>query len=146
MLSDTQWEEVCAAKDERIAKLELNRDGLQEACDNRDKIILKRDDKIEELDEKLGLKAHENLENWKRAEAAEAKVKELEAILNRNNPWSLRDVLRKLALAADILLHEKDYDGHGYEEIVEAREVGRTLAMKIDALGSADADSTREVK
>lgn len=69
------------------------------------------------------------------------RITELEAILNRNNPWSLRAVLRKLAESADILLNEKDYDGHGYEEIVVAREVGRALALKIKELHSDDADS-----
>ena len=65
-------------------------------------------------------------------------VAELEAILNRRQPWTLRDVLHKLADAADHLLHHHDCDCHGYEEIVEAREVARALALKIGKLGSAD--------
>ena len=35
-----------------------------------------------------------------------------------NQPWPLTDVVSKL-------LHEKDYDGHGYEEMHECLEIGR---------------------
>ncbi len=31
--------------------------------------------------------------------------------------WPPRDIVEKLTIAADILLHKKDYDGHGWEEI-----------------------------
>lgn len=62
--------------------------------------------------------------------------KELEEVLNADHPWPLRDVLLKLASAADILLDEHSYDGHGHEEIREAREVGRALALKIKKGGA----------
>lgn len=42
-----------------------------------------------------------------------------------DQPWPLRDVVRKLCDAAEILLHEKNYDGHGHEEISHALKVGR---------------------
>ncbi len=31
--------------------------------------------------------------------------------------WTLNDIIKKLCEAANILLNEKDYDGHGHEEI-----------------------------
>lgn len=43
-----------------------------------------------------------------------------------DQPWPLRDVVRKLCEAAEILLHEKNYDGH--EEISRALKVGREWA------------------
>jgi hypothetical protein len=42
-----------------------------------------------------------------------------------DQPWPLRDAVRKLCDAAEILLHEKNYDGHGHEEISRALKVGR---------------------
>jgi hypothetical protein len=41
--------------------------------------------------------------------------------------WTTRDVLEKLADAANILLERCSYDGHGWEEIAECREI----ALKI---------------
>lgn len=38
------------------------------------------------------------------------------------SPWPAKDVVRKLIEAAKILLDDKDYDGHGYEEICAARD------------------------
>ncbi len=37
------------------------------------------------------------------------------------SPWPLCEVLDKLCEAADILLSEKNYDGHGWELIAAAR-------------------------
>ena len=37
----------------------------------------------------------------------------------------MRDVLGKLVEAASVLLDDKDYDGHGWELIYEAREQAR---------------------
>jgi len=43
--------------------------------------------------------------------------------------YSVEDALRILARAADILLHEKDYDGQGYEVIQDCMEtVDRKLS------------------
>ena len=44
-----------------------------------------------------------------------------------DTPWPLRDVLAKLAEAADILLKQLDYDGLGWESIAHAREAARVL-------------------
>ena len=42
------------------------------------------------------------------------------------SPWPARDVVEKLVEATDILLNEKDYDGHGWEEIVAAQTVAKS--------------------
>lgn len=49
-------------------------------------------------------------------------------IIGADQPWPLRDVLNKLIEASDILLHNKSYDGHGWEEISHAVERGRYIA------------------
>lgn len=41
----------------------------------------------------------------------------LERILRLDQPYSLPEVLKGLIEAADILLHKKDYDGHGWETL-----------------------------
>lgn len=35
-------------------------------------------------------------------------------------PWPIHDVVSKLVEASEILLHKKNYDGHGWEEISHA--------------------------
>lgn len=40
-----------------------------------------------------------------------------------NSPWPSNDVIRKLCEATKILLHEKNYDGHGYEQIQKCLDV-----------------------
>ena len=37
--------------------------------------------------------------------------------LDGDKAWDTLSVIAKLVEAADILLHKKDYDGHGWEEI-----------------------------
>lgn len=49
----------------------------------------------------------------------------LRAVLMEHEPWPLRDVLAKLVEAGDILMHEKNYDGHGWEQISHAIERGK---------------------
>ncbi len=51
---------------------------------------------------------------------------------DRSEPWPLRDVLTKLADAADILLRDHDYDGHGHEEIAVCRDRAREIAAQPD--------------
>jgi hypothetical protein len=43
------------------------------------------------------------------------------------HPWDTKSVLKKLIEAADILLDDKNYDGHGYEQIQIARERAKTI-------------------
>lgn len=44
-----------------------------------------------------------------------------------DEPWPLRDILAKLVEAADILLDDKDYDGHGWEEIAGCRDRAKAI-------------------
>lgn len=48
-------------------------------------------------------------------------------VIGLNNPWSLRDVLANLIGAAEVLLHQKNYDGHGWEEINHCVERGKEI-------------------
>lgn len=48
--------------------------------------------------------------------------KEKEELMGLENAWSLKHILEKLIEASNILLHEKDYDGHGWELIDKAKE------------------------
>lgn len=56
--------------------------------------------------------------------------------------WPPRDVLAKLADAADILLGPENYDGHGYEEINAARDAARRW---LAAMPSGEADEYRHL-
>lgn len=53
---------------------------------------------------------------------------------NLSNPWPLKDVLSKLIEAADILLHKKDYDGHGHEEIFIAVQRAKEIRQQVERL------------
>jgi hypothetical protein len=65
------------------------------------------------------------IESWReRAERIEA---ELTATFAADTPWPLPEVLAKLAHAADTLFDQYNYDGHGYEEIVSARDAARAF-------------------
>ena len=44
--------------------------------------------------------------------------------LDGDRAWDTISVLEKLVEAADILLHKKDYDGHGWEEIELCYKLG----------------------
>lgn len=44
-----------------------------------------------------------------------------------DTPWPLRDVLAKLATAAEILLRDRDYDAHGWEIISHALKAARMM-------------------
>ena len=52
-------------------------------------------------------------------------IRDDEIVPMNDQPWPLDEVVLKLCEAADILLHDKDYDGHGWELIQEAEKVGR---------------------
>ena len=57
-----------------------------------------------------------------------------DSVLGLNNPWSLSQILKKLIEAADILLHEKNYDAHGWELIGAAQESAKkTLKLLNEA-------------
>lgn len=46
------------------------------------------------------------------------------------DPWPTKDVLAKLIEAAEILLHQKSYDGHGYEQIEICVKRGKEILSK----------------
>lgn len=48
-------------------------------------------------------------------------------MLDEDKPWDTFSVISKLVEAADILLHKKDYDGHGWEEIEISHKRGLEL-------------------
>jgi hypothetical protein len=73
-------------------------------------------------------------EQAKIAVELKAENSKLREVLNLDNPWPLADVLSRLAAAVDHLLDQHNCDCLGYEEMVEAREVGRALARKVRAL------------
>lgn len=59
--------------------------------------------------------------------AAGAKALEFPAWYGIDKPWPLHDVLQELIRAANILLDEKDYDGHGHERISTAKKRAREI-------------------
>ena len=58
----------------------------------------------------------------------------LNSIIGNDQVYSLKDVLDKLVESANILLLQKDYDGHGWELINSARdraeEISKILGSK----------------
>jgi transcriptional regulator with XRE-family HTH domain len=54
-------------------------------------------------------------------------------ILGLDNSWSLKDVLKKLIEASEILLHQKNYDGHGWEEINHCVERGKAIVSTLSS-------------
>jgi transcriptional regulator with XRE-family HTH domain len=52
-------------------------------------------------------------------------------VLGLDNSWSLKDVLKKLIEASEILLHQKNYDGHGWEEINHCVERGKSIVSTL---------------
>ena len=50
--------------------------------------------------------------------------------LDSDKAWDTLSVLAKLVEAADILLHRKDYDGHGWEEIEICYKRGKEILQQ----------------
>jgi hypothetical protein len=67
-------------------------------------------------------------------------VPSLESVLALDNPWCLRDVLKKLIEASEILLQQKDYDGHGWEEISHCVDRGNEIVSILSGNASSDAN------
>lgn len=61
-------------------------------------------------------------------------------LLRQDEPWPLVDVVGKLAQAADHLLRDCSWDGHGHEEIAEAKRIAESWLAKMAA-----PDGSREV-
>lgn len=51
----------------------------------------------------------------------------LDKVFRFDNPYSLREILGKLIFATDYLLHEKDYDRVGHEELLYALRAGKEV-------------------
>lgn len=51
----------------------------------------------------------------------------IDKILRYGEPYSLPQILEGLCEATDILLHEKNYDGHGWEHLEYAYRYGREV-------------------
>lgn len=48
-------------------------------------------------------------------------------ILRFNEPYNLKDILEALVECSDILLHKKDYDGHGWERLEYCYRFGKEI-------------------
>lgn len=49
------------------------------------------------------------------------------ALVDNIQAWPARDVMSKLVDAAEILMHQQNYDGHGHELITEAIERAKQM-------------------
>lgn len=56
---------------------------------------------------------------------------EVERLKGCDNAWPLQDVLTKLVDASDYLLHRKDYDGHGHEELLHCVKRGKEIISQL---------------
>ena len=57
--------------------------------------------------------------------------KECQLPMDSDKAWSTYHVIEKLVESADILLHKKDYDGHGWEEIEICYQRGKEILQQI---------------
>ena len=55
----------------------------------------------------------------------------IEEVLRMDEPWSLCAILEKLVEASEILLDDKNYDGHGWEFIQIAKEEAKQIITKL---------------
>jgi hypothetical protein len=65
-------------------------------------------------------------------------TKEVIEILGLANPWPLIDVLGKLIEATEILLHDKNYDRHGWEEMNHCVIRGKEIVSILQTNSIAD--------
>jgi hypothetical protein len=56
----------------------------------------------------------------------------IEKIIGQTEAWPLVDVLKKLTEASEILLHRKNYDGHGWEEIAKCVERAKQITSLLN--------------
>lgn len=77
-------------------------------------------DKIKEISEP-------NKTKWFR------KAKVLKAIRDaESTPWCVTEILKEFVRTSNILLREKDYDGHGYEKIVAATRAAEKILKELE--------------
>lgn len=48
-------------------------------------------------------------------------------VIGGDNAWDIYSIINKLCEATDILLHKKDYDGHGWEAMEVCYKLGRKI-------------------
>lgn len=53
-------------------------------------------------------------------------------VLRLGEPYNLKTILKDLIFATNYLLHEKNYDGHNYEELNQSVNFGNDLMNSID--------------
>jgi hypothetical protein len=58
----------------------------------------------------------------------------LDKILRIDQPYSLQEVFKGLIEATDILLHKKDYDGHGWEKLEYCYNQAEVMQNDLDKL------------
>jgi hypothetical protein len=64
----------------------------------------------------------------------------IDEIIGMDKAWPLVDVLYKLVEASEILLHKKNYDGHGWEEIEHCIKRGKEIIQIFDNLKNKSHD------
>ncbi len=71
---------------------------------------------------------------WKHFEQCltEAYQKGVRGVVMSDRPYDLFTILEKLSEAADILLHKKDYDGHGWEEMQQALDYAKNFILQLE--------------
>ena len=65
--------------------------------------------------------------------------------IGEQTAWSLKQIVSKLCDATDILLHEKDYDGHGHEELQVCLTLGKRY-IEEQSLQSSPTQSNGEIR
>jgi hypothetical protein len=64
--------------------------------------------------------------------AASSPIECYQSVFGLNTAWPITEVLKKLIEAAEILLNNKNYDGHGWEEIYHATIKAKELEISIN--------------
>lgn len=64
-------------------------------------------------------------------QATEDYKEKILTITGEDNPYPLRDVLKRLIWATEYLLHVKNYDGHQYEELGQCVRRAREIMESI---------------
>lgn len=64
-------------------------------------------------------------------QATEDDKEKILTITGEDNPYPLRDVLKRLIWATEYLLHVKNYDGHQYEELGQCVRRAREIMESI---------------
>lgn len=61
-------------------------------------------------------------------------LEQRDQLLGLKNPYPLEDILDQLIGASNLLLHEKNYDGHAHEIIKEATEAAKEMFEVIKSI------------